>query len=65
LQDGLETRPTSVQFVHESTDDEKFTGRVDVLKRLDDWAADAGVRLVGVTVIGGLGKTALLPLAQT
>jgi hypothetical protein len=47
LQDGLETRPTSVQFVHESTDDEKFTGRVDVLKRLDDWAADAGVRLVG------------------
>ena len=49
-----------MEFVHESTDDDLFTGRVAALDRLDDWGADAGVLLVGVTAIGGLGKTALL-----
>ncbi len=37
-----------------------FTGRVEELARLDRWAADATVRLVGVTAWGGAGKTALV-----
>jgi tetratricopeptide (TPR) repeat protein len=37
-----------------------FTGRVDELARLDRWAADPGVRLVGVSAWGGAGKTALV-----
>jgi tetratricopeptide (TPR) repeat protein len=47
-------------FVHETTEDEKFTGRLDMLERLDAWAADPSVRLVAVSALGGLGKTALL-----
>jgi hypothetical protein len=39
---------------------EHFTGRVEELARLDRWAADPTVRLVGVTAWGGAGKTALL-----
>jgi tetratricopeptide (TPR) repeat protein len=37
-----------------------FTGRVEELARLDRWAADPTVRLVGVTAWGGAGKTALV-----
>jgi tetratricopeptide (TPR) repeat protein len=37
-----------------------FTGRVEELARLDRWAADPGVRLVGVSAWGGAGKTALV-----
>ncbi len=48
------------RFVHETTEDEKFTGRRDMLERLDTWAADPGVRLVAISALGGLGKTALL-----
>ena len=58
--DGATGQAPPVRFVHESTDDEQFTGRDRVLQRLDDWAAEPGVRLVGITGIGGLGKTALL-----
>ena len=47
-------------FVHETTEDEKFTGRRDMLERLDAWAADPGVRLIAISALGGLGKTALL-----
>src|SRR5262249_41206908 len=47
-------------FVHETTEDEKFTGRAQMLARLDDWAADPSVRLVAISALGGLGKTALL-----
>ncbi len=47
------------RFVHESTEDEKFTGRTEILARLDRWAADPAVRLIAITAIGGLGKTAL------
>ena len=50
----------AMEFVHESTDDQLFTGREAVLERLDGWAADPDVRLVGISAIGGLGKTALL-----
>jgi tetratricopeptide (TPR) repeat protein len=37
-----------------------FTGRVEELARLDRWAGDPTVRLVGVTAWGGAGKTALV-----
>ena len=47
-------------FVHETTEDEKFTGRLDMLERLNGWAADPSVRLVAISALGGLGKTALL-----
>ena len=39
---------------------EHFTGRADELARLDRWAADPQVALVGVTAWGGAGKTALV-----
>jgi SIR2-like domain len=39
---------------------DSFTGRVEELARLDRWAADPTVRLVGVTAWGGAGKTALV-----
>ncbi len=47
-------------FAHETTEDEDFTGRVQDIGRLDRWAADPAVRLIGVCAIGGLGKTALV-----
>jgi len=37
-----------------------FTGRVEELARLNRWAADPQVALVGVTAWGGAGKTALV-----
>jgi tetratricopeptide (TPR) repeat protein len=37
-----------------------FTGRAEELARLDRWAADRQVSLVGVTAWGGAGKTALV-----
>ena len=37
-----------------------FPGRAEELARLDRWAADPGVRLVGVSAWGGAGKTALV-----
>ncbi len=48
------------RFVHETTEDEKFTGRRDMLERLDTWAADPSVRLIAISALGGSGKTALL-----
>jgi hypothetical protein len=48
-----------IRFVHETTDDAKFTGRTEALARLDRWAADSKVRLIAISAIGGLGKTAL------
>src|SRR5689334_17492192 len=37
-----------------------FTGRPEELARLDRWAADPQVALIGVTAWGGAGKTALV-----
>jgi tetratricopeptide (TPR) repeat protein len=37
-----------------------FTGRTEELARLDRWAADPEVSLIGVTAWGGAGKTALV-----
>ena len=39
---------------------EHFTGRAEELARLDRWAAEPQVSLVGVTAWGGAGKTALV-----
>jgi tetratricopeptide (TPR) repeat protein len=39
---------------------ENFTGRAEELARLDRWAADPQVALIGVTAWGGAGKTALV-----
>ena len=39
---------------------EHFTGRAEELARLDRWAADPQVSLIGVTAWGGAGKTALV-----
>jgi hypothetical protein len=39
---------------------EHFTGRMEELARLDRWAVDPQVNLVGVTAWGGAGKTALV-----
>ena len=39
---------------------DNFTGREEELARLDRWATDREVRLIGVTAWGGAGKTALV-----
>jgi tetratricopeptide (TPR) repeat protein len=39
---------------------ENFAGRTEELARLDRWAADPQVALIGVTAWGGAGKTALV-----
>jgi hypothetical protein len=55
--------PASVlaaKWVHETSNDEKFTGRSDEIARLDRWVRDAAVRVLGVSAVGGTGKTALI-----
>jgi tetratricopeptide (TPR) repeat protein len=52
--------PIREQWVHDTTEDDRFTGRHDALSKLDRWAADSEVRVVGVTGFGGLGKTSLI-----
>ena len=49
-----------VQWVPTAEPVEHFTGRTEELARLDRWAADPLVALVGVTAWGGSGKTALV-----
>lgn len=48
------------RWTHETTNDDRYTGREDTLARLDRWADDPAVRVVTVTGMGGLGKTALV-----
>jgi tetratricopeptide (TPR) repeat protein len=50
----------AVRWVPEAEPVEPFTGRAEELARLDRWAADPQVALVGVTAWGGAGKTALV-----
>lgn len=50
----------TVHWVHGGDTLEHFEGRVDELAKLDRWAADPEVRLIGVTAWGGAGKTALV-----
>jgi tetratricopeptide (TPR) repeat protein len=63
------TRPSAPQvdgrkrverWVHETTNDAQFTGREDVLAKLDRWCNDGRVRVIGIAAIGGMGKTALI-----
>ncbi|MBV9925182.1 MAG: SIR2 family protein [Acidobacteria bacterium] len=57
------TKPTPVfssKWFHEPTNDDKFVGREDELARLDRWVRDEAVRAVGVSAVGGTGKTALV-----
>jgi SIR2-like domain len=54
------SRRTEVHWAHGSTPAQTFVGRSEELWRLDRWAADPSVRLVGVTAWGGAGKTALV-----
>jgi tetratricopeptide (TPR) repeat protein len=49
-----------VRWVHGADQVEHFTGRTEELARLDRWAADPQVSLVGVSAWGGAGKTALV-----
>ena len=49
-----------VQWVPGPERVEHFTGRAEELARLDRWATDPQVALVGVTAWGGAGKTALV-----
>jgi hypothetical protein len=49
-----------VRWVPPAEQVEHFTGRVEELARLDRWAADPQVALVGVSAWGGAGKTALV-----
>jgi SIR2-like domain len=48
------------RWVHETTEDDRYTEPADVMARLDRWVADPRVRAIAVTGIGGLGKTALV-----
>jgi hypothetical protein len=53
-------REAAVRWVPPAETVEHFTGRAEELARLDRWAADPQVALVGVTAWGGAGKTALV-----
>jgi tetratricopeptide (TPR) repeat protein len=48
------------KWVHQPTNDNKFTGRDDELSRLNRWVRDESVRAIGISAIGGTGKTALI-----
>src|SRR5262249_55663237 len=50
----------AVKWVPPAEPMEHFTGRAEELARLDGWAADSQVALIGVTAWGGAGKTALV-----
>jgi tetratricopeptide (TPR) repeat protein len=47
-------------WIHETTEDEHFTGRAEDLGRLDRWSADQDVQVIAVTGMGGLGKTSVV-----
>jgi tetratricopeptide (TPR) repeat protein len=53
-------RGLPVHWMHSAVPLDYFTGREEELGRLDRWAADPDVKLIGVTAWGGAGKTALV-----
>ena len=57
---GGDRQGVAVRWVPPAEPVEHFTGRAEELARLDRWAADPQVALVGVTAWGGAGKTALV-----
>jgi hypothetical protein len=56
----LAPAPFPARWVHETTNDDKFTGREEERARLDRWVRDEAVRAIGVCAVGGTGKTALV-----
>jgi SIR2-like domain len=52
--------PLYQKWFHETSNDDKFTGREEEMERLDRWVRDTAVRAIGVTAVGGTGKTALI-----
>jgi tetratricopeptide (TPR) repeat protein len=52
--------PSPQRWVHETTEDARYTGRENLLQTLDRWADESVVRTIAITGMGGLGKTALL-----
>jgi tetratricopeptide (TPR) repeat protein len=59
--DARAVRPVmAVRWIPEPDPVEQFTGRAEELARLDRWAADSHVRLIGITAWGGAGKTSLV-----
>ncbi len=53
-------RPFAARWVHGGHVPAHFTGRTTELARLDRWAADPDVAVIGVTAWGGAGKTSLV-----
>jgi SIR2-like domain len=53
---------TSVEelWVHETTNDALFIGRSDERTQLNRWVRDPAIRVIGVSAVGGTGKTALV-----
>ena len=55
------TKPTFTErWIHETSNDDKFVGRDEEIARLDRWVRDAAVRAIGISAVGGTGKTALV-----
>ncbi len=50
----------SSKWFHEPTNDDKFVGREDEITHLDRWVRDDAVRAIGISAVGGTGKTALV-----
>jgi hypothetical protein len=48
------------KWFHEPSNDDKFLGREYEIARLDRWVRDEAVRAIGVSAVGGTGKTALV-----
>ncbi|KKD01097.1 hypothetical protein KY46_04860 [Photobacterium halotolerans] len=48
------------KWIHETTDDDRYVPRNELLDRLDRWTASHDVRVITVTGIGGQGKTAFV-----
>jgi hypothetical protein len=47
-------------WVHETTNDDKFTGRHLEIECLNRWVKDQSVKIVAVSAVGGTGKTSLV-----
>jgi hypothetical protein len=57
---SLSDPPFPTGWIHETTEDAQYRGRRDALNRLHHWGADATVRLIALTALGGVGKTSLV-----